>query len=517
MKRKLLGFLLLLVMALSVLRPVVRADDPLSEEERKKQEAESQAARVSGLRDDLLLELSEKRAASDVLMDEMISLNNQITAARENIDRITQEMASQETDLDEQRAAMALRIQYAYEQPPASYLEILFGSRSLSEILNNAEYIRSISEYDAQMKEEFEKALDASEQSLMQMREEESRLTTLLADTAARFEQYQQMTEDLLKKINEYTKEAEEYSAEAAAHDREIAEITERLKREEEAAKKAAELARAQQEAEEKARREEESRAAEEESRRREAESRAAETTAAPEVPETLPVITEAPETAPPETAPPSTEATQPPESETVPPTQPPESETVPPETEPPETTPAETDPSETDPPETDPPETTPPETTEEMSELQRRYLIKSDERGVGSLEIDPNWLNPSGYTNLYFLAAIIDAEAGGQPYEGRLGVGDVIFNRILDPRFQMTIYDVVYAQNQFTPTINGLLDLVLARGARESCMQAAQDCFNGIHHFDTRWLYFCAPSTWEACHPPYTEYIQLGDHIFYY
>ena len=151
------------------------------------------------------------------------------------------------------------------------------------------------------------------------------------------------------------------------------------------------------------------------------------------------------------------------------------------------------------------------------MSDLQRRYLMISDERGVGSLEIDPNWLNPSGYTNLYFLAAIIDAEAGGQPYEGRLGVGDVIFNRILDPRFQMTIYDVVYAPNQFTPTINGLLDLVLARGARESCMQAAQDCFNGIHHFDTRWLYFCAPSTWEAFHPPYTEYIQLGDHIFYY
>lgn len=517
MKKKLLGFLLLFVMALSVLHPVVRADDPLSDEEQKKQEAESQAARVSGLRDDLLLELSEKRAESDALMDEMISLNGRITAARENISRITEEMASQDTDLQEQRAAMALRIQYAYEQPPASFLEILFGSRSLSEILNNAEYIRSISEYDAQMKEEFERALDASEQSLAQMREEEDRLTALLEDTAARFSQYQQMTEDLLKKIDEYTKEAEAYSAEAAAHDKEIAEITERLKREEEAAKKAAELARAQQEAEEKARREDESRAAEEESRRREAESRAAETTAAPEIPETLPVITETPETLPPETDPPATEPVQPPETETVPPTQPPESEPLPPETDPPETTPAETDPPETDPPETDPPETDPPEPTEEMSDLQRRYLMISDERGVGSLEIDPNWLNPSGYTNLYFLAAIIDAEAGGQPYEGRLGVGDVIFNRILDPRFQMTIYDVVYAPNQFTPTINGLLDLVLARGARESCMQAAQDCFNGIHHFDTRWLYFCAPSTWEAFHPPYTEYIQLGDHIFYY
>ena len=76
MKKRLIGFLLLLAMLIGAFAPVARADgDQLSEEERKKQEAESQAARISGLRDDLLLELSAKRGEADALMDDMISLD----------------------------------------------------------------------------------------------------------------------------------------------------------------------------------------------------------------------------------------------------------------------------------------------------------------------------------------------------------------------------------------------------------------------------------------------------------
>ena len=510
MKRKLLGFLVILAMALSLLSPAAQADEKqLSEEERKKQEAESEAARISGLRDDLLLELSAKRAEADALVDEMVSLNAQITETRDNIDRILQERVTQEADLDEQRAAMAMRIQYSYEQPVTSYLELLLGSCSLSEILNNAEYIRSISEYDTRMKEEYEKTLDESDQNLIRMREEEDRLTSLLADTSAKYDQYQQITEELLRKIDEYNQQAEAYSEEAKILDQEIAEIAERLRREEEAAQKAAELARQQKEAEEEARRQAESLSALEESRRREEESRAAERTEAPtEAPETQPPTetpTEVPETSPQETEPPET---QPPETE-------------PPETEPPETSPQETEPPETEPPETEPPETEPPETeppeTEPMSEWQRRYLIASDERGVGTLDIDPNWLNPSGYTNLEFLAAIIDVEGGGQPYEGRVAIGNIIMNRILEPGFQMTIYDVVYGPGQFPPATNGMLDLCLARGARESCVEAARDVLNGVCTIERKWLYFCSITSWEIKQPRHTEFMQIGTHIFYY
>ena len=528
MKKRLIGFLLLLAMLIGAFAPVARADgDQLSEEERKKQEAESQAARISGLRDDLLLELSAKRGEADALMDDMISLDGQIAAVRANIDRILQERVEQEADLEQQKASMAMRIQFAYEQSPSTYLELLLGSRSLSEILNNAEYIRSISEYDEQRKEEFEKALSESEEKLNEMRSEEERLSSLLSDTASKLDDYQQITDDLLKKIDEYNREAEAYSAEAAALDQEIAEIAERLKREEEAARKAAEIARRQKEEEEEARRQAESISAEEESRRREEESRAAETTAAPtETPETLPVPTE--------TAAP-TDETQPPETE-APPTQPPETqppETEPPETEPPETQPPETEPPETQPPETEPPETEPPETeppetgpseepteppeTEPMSEWQRRYLYASDERGVGTLEIDPTWLNPSGYTNLEFLAAIIDVEGGGQPYEGQIAIGNIIMNRILEPGFQMTIYDVVFGPGQFPPATNGMLALCLARGARESCVNAARDVLNGVCTIERKWLYFCSLTSWDIKQPRHTEFMQIGTHIFYY
>ncbi|MCR4782713.1 MAG: cell wall hydrolase [Lachnospiraceae bacterium] len=56
---------------------------------------------------------------------------------------------------------------------------------------------------------------------------------------------------------------------------------------------------------------------------------------------------------------------------------------------------------------------------------------------------------NPS---ELNLLAAIIQAEAGNQGYDGMFAVGSVIMNRVFDRQFPGTITGVVYANNQFEP-----------------------------------------------------------------
>lgn len=49
---------------------------------------------------------------------------------------------------EEQYEAMKLRIRYMYENGESSYWDMLFQSQSMSELLNKAEYISKISEYD---------------------------------------------------------------------------------------------------------------------------------------------------------------------------------------------------------------------------------------------------------------------------------------------------------------------------------------------------------------------------------
>ncbi len=98
-----------------------------------------------------------------------------------------------------------------------------------------------------------------------------------------------------------------------------------------------------------------------------------------------------------------------------------------------------------------------------------------------------------AGYTNddLYLLAAIIDAEAGGEPYEGQIAVGSVVMNRVFSSKFPNTISGVVYQKNQFEPVRSGRLQLILNRGPGASCFNAAREVLAGTRN--TNRLFFWA------------------------
>lgn len=57
---------------------------------------------------------------------------------------------------------------------------------------------------------------------------------------------------------------------------------------------------------------------------------------------------------------------------------------------------------------------------------------------------------------DLYVMSHIISAEAQGEPYAGKIAVGEVIMNRTVTG-FGNTIREVVFSPGQFTPISNGL------------------------------------------------------------
>lgn len=56
----------------------------------------------------------------------------------------------------------------------------------------------------------------------------------------------------------------------------------------------------------------------------------------------------------------------------------------------------------------------------------------------------------------LYWLSRIIHAESGNQPLEGKIAVGNVVMNRVRNPKFPNTLYDVLFQKNQFSPASSG-------------------------------------------------------------
>jgi peptidoglycan hydrolase CwlO-like protein len=108
---------------------------------------------------------------------------------------------------------------------------------------------------------------------------------------------------------------------------------------------------------------------------------------------------------------------------------------------------------------------------------------------------------------DLAMLAALIQCEAGGESTEGKLAVGSVVLNRVRSSSYPNTIVGVIYKSGQFTPVASGRFALVLAQGADNSCVSAAQQVLNG--YSSGSWLSFRNVNSMISG-------TVIGNHVFY-
>ena len=95
----------------------------------------------------------------------------------------------------------------------------------------------------------------------------------------------------------------------------------------------------------------------------------------------------------------------------------------------------------------------------------------------------------PASAEELEILACIIQCEAEGEPYIGKLAVGSVVLNRVASSSFPNTIMGVIYQEGQFSPVASGRMAARVAAGANSECRQAAQEVLNG--NITVPYLYF--------------------------
>lgn len=125
--------------------------------------------------------------------------------------------------------------------------------------------------------------------------------------------------------------------------------------------------------------------------------------------------------------------------------------------------------------------------------------------------KVDPPKEKPVN-KDLKLLAKIINAEAGNQPYKGKVAVGNVIMNRVDHPKFPDTIKDVVYQKGQFSPVSNGSIH----KEPNKESIQAAKEVLNGYRVVDDNVLYFYNPDISTSGWIFTREVVnRIGDHAF--
>ena len=111
--------------------------------------------------------------------------------------------------------------------------------------------------------------------------------------------------------------------------------------------------------------------------------------------------------------------------------------------------------------------------------------------------------------SDLTLLAALIQCEAGGESYEGKLAVGSVVMNRVSSSHFPNTVAGVIYQSGQFSPVASGRLELALAADkATNNCYRAADEAMSGVTNVGNC-VFFRTPIEGLSG-------INIGGHVFY-
>jgi peptidoglycan hydrolase CwlO-like protein len=133
----------------------------------------------------------------------------------------------------------------------------------------------------------------------------------------------------------------------------------------------------------------------------------------------------------------------------------------------------------------------------------ERLALTKEDTSGSYS----------ASENELIWLAATIQAEADGESYTGKLGVGSVIMNRVKSSAFPNSVIGVITQPMQFAPYRSGKVEFIISNGPNSTCLRAAQEVLDGARVGD--YLFFM--TKYWADYYRIVSYTMIGNHAFFY
>lgn len=212
-----------------------------------------QISDAKGAQADIGEEIEELDAEMVALLTDINLIKEAIEDKEEDIAQTQIEYDAAVAEKDRQYESMKIRIQFMYEQGDNSYLQIFFSAENMSDMLNKANYIEELYEYDRRLLDEYETVVQQVAELWDRLEEEKSELET----SKTELEEEQAYVEEVLARKQE---EYENYNLMLAKAKQEAAAYTARIKQETAQIKKLEEEERRRREEEERKRREEEER-----------------------------------------------------------------------------------------------------------------------------------------------------------------------------------------------------------------------------------------------------------------
>lgn len=216
------------------------------EEEKKK--VEGALSQLESLKADTAAYVKKLDGTLLSLAGELEALETKTQAKEAEIEEAQAQLEEARAVEQRQYSAMKLRIKYMYENGQSSFVDIVMESGSISELLNRAEYVNQIAQYDRRMLTKYGEARDAVILREQMLEEEHEDLLELQEQTKAKQASVQTLMDNKKAELASYNSkiasaeaELNQYEADIKAQEDQMRRIEAEMKRREEEARKKAE------------------------------------------------------------------------------------------------------------------------------------------------------------------------------------------------------------------------------------------------------------------------------------
>ena len=188
--------------------------------------------------DDLNAEIVNMMTSIGIKEDEIAEKVNEITDKENEIILIQEEYEAAKWRQEEQYEAMKIRLRLMYENGNSSMLSYFLESADFNEMLNKADYMEKVYEYDKNMLEEYEATKNQAQELWDEMEAEKQQLETDKSDLEAARVQMEAQKVTLEQLLAQKRQESANYDAELARYTQEAAAEQKKLRQEQQQLKR---------------------------------------------------------------------------------------------------------------------------------------------------------------------------------------------------------------------------------------------------------------------------------------
>ncbi|WP_394522785.1 NlpC/P60 family protein [Lacrimispora sp. JR3] len=230
---------------------VSKAEKEKLEAQKKMEEANQKAKDAESKKNAAQSQVTKLTSDLTALLSDIKVLENDMETKEAEIKQAESDYEKAKKEEEKQYAAMKKRIQYMYEKGDTEYLDIFLHVKNMSDLLNKAEYVEGIYNYDRKMLVNFQETKQKVADYKSDLEDDKAEMEGMKLEYKEQQDQLETLISKKKKEVSNFDSQLAQAKQDAAVYAQTIAKKNEEIKKSkaEEARKKAAEEARKKAEA----------------------------------------------------------------------------------------------------------------------------------------------------------------------------------------------------------------------------------------------------------------------------